>query len=108
MNDEKWENLMEKIKNDFGILSKDKEERENDKICETVIFKGPTGKVKLERISKPLILDKKFKYSHRQGADAKVEYITSDTEKTHRVEAFMWNEDLNEWKGIDTEGISNF
>ena len=106
MNDEKWFDLKDSIKEKFEIL-KDKTEdltintEESEQKLGTVdilISQTPMGKIKLERTNKPVILDKKVHY-HRKQEGSKVEYIYSDTELTHRLEAYKWND--NEWQKID-------
>jgi len=108
MKDEKWESLIDKIDEVFGIESYQKEDqyRENEtgeKVKhgdkEIIIFKGAMGRMKLERINKPVVIDKKVHYQKR--GSAKIEYIYSDTERSHKVIAYIWNEQRREWEEID-------
>lgn len=107
MNEERWEDLLDKIEQKFGIENYKKEDlyKETDDgkkkkhgCQETVTFNGRQGKMKLERVSKPVILDKKVYYSGRKS-DAKVDYVFSDTEYMYKVVAYLWQG--NEWKEID-------
>ncbi|NIM46580.1 MAG: hypothetical protein GTN40_00250 [Candidatus Aenigmarchaeota archaeon] len=50
-------------------------------------------------------MDKKIHYKKTAGTGAKVEYIISDTEFTHRVKAYKWNNELKDWEEIK-EGSS--
>ncbi|HPZ09697.1 MAG TPA: hypothetical protein PL110_16470 [Candidatus Eremiobacteraeota bacterium] len=107
MNDERWEDLVDKIDSKFGIESYTREdlyrvldsgEKKKHGYKHTMIFNGLQGKMKLERISKPLIIDKKVFYSGRKS-DSRVDYIYSDKEFTHKVIAYMWSG--KEWEERD-------
>jgi hypothetical protein len=115
MQDEKWEALKEELNRKFKI----EEEGFEDLVVETadgpivqgkiekLIFDSPIGKIKLTRESKPVVLDKKEFYSHQQGKAARVEYKFSDSEFSHKIKAYKWNDDNDEWKEIDAANFSN-
>ena len=115
MQDEKWEQLKEEIKRKFEVEEEGKEdltrEVENELIkqgtVEFIVFMSPLGKIKLARESKPVVLDKKFIYSHRAGAAARTEYEFSDTELTHKLKVYKWSDDDDEWREIDAEAFSS-
>jgi hypothetical protein len=48
-----------------------------------------------------MLLDKKFIYSHRAGQAARTEYNFSQSEFTHKLKAYIWNEEEESWKEID-------
>ena len=102
---EKWENLVDNIKDKFEVEehdSKHLDERGGVDI-DFIIFKSPIGRVKLEFISKPVVLDKKTTYSRRIGSGSAEEYVYSEDEKTHRIEAFKW--DGNRWVEINANSF---
>lgn len=109
MSDEKWKNLVYQIEERFGILEKyTLEDNLEDDLGNTfpgtrevVIFEGLQGKMKLERVNHPLILEKKMHYHKGTGGTAKTEFIVSDTEKTHRVFVFVWDKTINDWKKLE-------
>ncbi len=110
MNDEKWEDIIFNIDQKFGIESQDTEDLEIENSLgkkdkkgkkEIVIFNADSGKMKLERITKPLILDKKVHYKKTKAQSGQVEYILSDTEKTHKVLAYKWNNQEENWEEIN-------
>jgi len=113
MNDDKWLDLKEEIKNKFEIL----EDKTEDLIYETdegpqkigtvdiLICQSPLGKIKLERINKPVVIDKKV-YYHRKKEGSRVEYIYSDSEWTHRLEAYKWDESEGDWRKIDSSSFA--
>ncbi len=102
MNDDKWFDVVDRVKEKFEILESEKRELDpGPGSIEFIVFQGPLGKVKLERISKPLVLDTKTLGSKRMGSQASVEFIYSDTEKSQTFNAYLWNEAADDWKKID-------
>lgn len=107
MQDEKWKDIVGRVLDDFEVLEHETYElEENPGSVEYIVFNGPLGKMKLERISKPLILDKKAIGSNRIGSDTRVEYIYSDTEKTHAFNAYKWDDAQNDWVLMEVESTS--
>ncbi len=105
MTDEKWESLLERIQRKFGFEARTRNEPvEEGGSRETVIFKSPAGKMKLERISRPLVIDKKIHYSKRLGSGRNVEYVFSPSEKAHRERLFRWNG--TDWEEMDLGAIT--
>lgn len=108
MKPEKWENLIGDIKDKFEVEEHDKKhfDEQGGTDIESIIFKGPLGRMKLEFITKPVVLDKKTSYSQRIGSQVDIEYIYSEDEKTNRLMAYKWNEAQNEWIEIDADSFS--
>lgn len=73
---------------------------------EVLIFKGPLGKMKLEYLSRPVLLDKKTIGSKRIGSAPHVEYIYSTNEFTHKLSACKFDETRADW--IEIEAGENF
>lgn len=114
MTDEKWEPLKEELKRKFKV----EEEYFEDLTVETgdgpvkrgtvevLIFESLIGKIKLTRESHPVVLDKKEFYSHQQGKAARIEYVFSDTEFSHKIKAYKWDDYNDEWKEIDAPAFT--
>ena len=70
MNDEKWETLREQIQRKFKVSEHTTSEPDvrDHAVREVLVFEGPTGPMKLERVTRPLVLEKKPIYSGRAGA----------------------------------------
>ncbi|MCX5800593.1 MAG: hypothetical protein NTX17_04330 [Candidatus Eisenbacteria bacterium] len=101
MDDERWEELVNRIELKLKVSEKKSVTGSDGKTkIETVIFSGPEGKMKLERTSKPLVLDKKTHYSKRIGSAHSTEYVYSPTEKVQRVQLFKWSETEQDWEEI--------
>lgn len=103
MTPEKWEEIVGEIKDKFEVEKHDREhlEEEGGVDIEILVFIGTLGKMKLEFIAKPRIIDKKTDYSLRIGSETNVQYIYSDTEKTYHLHAYKWDEENQDWIEID-------
>ena len=102
MNDEKWYYLLEEIDRKFGIEEKETEEVPDRRITvETAIFTGAGGRMKLERTTRAVVLEKQVKFSKRIGGETIEKFVYSDKEKTHRVMLYKWDDDRGIWEEID-------
>ena len=103
MLEERWGEILDKVLSSFEVIEHTKEKEELAEI-ETVVFQSPVGKVKLVRILKPAVIDKKVTGATRMGKSrAKFEYIYSDTEKVSKLEAYK--EVDGEWETIDPDNL---
>jgi hypothetical protein len=109
MIDEKWQDLIENIRDKFGIekettepilIKSGGEEVEAGK-KEIIEFRGASGKMKLERTVKPVVLEKKLLY-HKRKDGAQAEYVFSKDEFTYHVDGYIWDETLSGWQKIET------
>ena len=91
---ERWQDTLANIKDNLKVIEHKKEHIEDDggADIEYIIFESPMGKMRLEFIIKPLVLDKKVNYSNRIGSEAKVDYVYSKDEKTHVFMAYKWED----------------
>ena len=106
MTDEKWQEIIAKIKDNFEVIEHITQDIPQDLgpgQVESILFNGPVGKVKMERTTQPLVLDKKTIGSKRIGSGTTVTYIYSETEKVHRFKAYLWNETDNDWVELKLE-----
>jgi len=105
---EKWENLIGDVKDKFEVEEQGKEhlDEQGGTDIEFIIFKNPLGRIKLEYITKPVVLDKKTNYSQRIGSRMNVEYVYSPDEKTHRLVVYKWNEIQNDWVEINADSFT--
>ncbi len=105
MTEDKWEEIKEMVSKNFQVIENEVFELSGDQgegTREDLVFDGPLGKIKLEMIVKPLVLDKKTHYSKRMGTSAKVDYVTSDTEKVRTLLAYKWDPAGENWVEMDT------
>lgn len=108
MNIDKWQDIKNMIKDKFTVDEEGKENLEDvpNGYMEFIIFLSPLGKVKLEYIVKPVILDKKTIGSRRIGSETTVEYIYSDNDFAHIFKAYKWDGD--QWLELEKEKIGAF
>ena len=111
MNDDKWDETKDNIRNKFEIL----DERIEDVIYEDRVtnkerkigdrdileFMTPTGRMKIEREKKLVVIDKKHHY-HKARADAVSQLIFSENEYSDRIQVFK--KDLDEWELVEMRG----
>jgi hypothetical protein len=102
LHDEKWYYLLEEIDRKFGIDEKHTEEvPEKRMTIETAIFTGASGRLKLERTTRAVVLDRQVKFSKRIGGETIEKYVYSDKEKTRRVALYKWDDEAGAWEEID-------
>ncbi|MDP2933306.1 MAG: hypothetical protein Q8N81_04205 [bacterium] len=111
---DRWEQLKENIKRRFKVL----EESAGDLIVgtadgdikqgerEVLEVQTPVGKIRLLCEIRPVVLEKKLHYSHRQGQSSQAEYKFSETEKTCKLRLLRWNELEDDWQEIDEQNLS--
>ncbi|OGF24297.1 hypothetical protein A3H66_02070 [Candidatus Falkowbacteria bacterium RIFCSPLOWO2_02_FULL_45_21] len=105
MTSEKWQQIVGNIKDNYEVEECEKRylEEQGGVEVEYIIFKGPLGRMKLEFITKPAVIDKKTKYSNRLGAETVVEYVYSPKEKSHKLKAYKWDEAINDWLEMEAK-----
>ena len=103
MHKERWQKIKDNILDNFEVEDNGAT-HVNDEggiDIEYIVFQSPLGRVRLEFITKPVILDKKTTYSKRIGSETAVEYIYSEDEKAQILMVYKWDEDNEEWTEID-------
>lgn len=96
---------MSNVKDNFSVEDEGSEhlEDEGGVDIEYVVFSGPLGRVRLEYVTKPVVLDRKTTYSKRIGSETKVDYVYSETEKAHKLHVYKWDEASQDWIEIEAE-----
>ncbi|NQT49249.1 hypothetical protein HQ571_00990 [Candidatus Kuenenbacteria bacterium] len=99
MQDDKWHDILDRVKEQFEIQMQETEPHSNIERgqVETVIFESPIGRIKLVRTTTPRVLDKKTIYSARAGSDMNVQYEYSKTEYVHDLKIFKWDDVRDDW-----------
>ena len=115
MTNEKWDQLVEQAKqtfedvtyltDDLYVETADGEVQQGTQ--DVLEFSNDHGVFRVVRENKPVVLDKKMHYSHRQGDSARTEYTFSDTEFTHKVRIFALDDD-DQWQELDSESLNIF
>jgi hypothetical protein len=109
MTTEKWKEIVGNIKDNFPVEDEGKDhlDEEGGIDIEYIIFVGPLGRMRLEYIVKPIVLDKKTTYKRRIGSETKVNYIYSQAEKNQFLMAYKWDANQEEWIEIDAGNFSS-
>lgn len=99
MNEERWEDIKNLVKNKFK-LEKEERVKEAEKDIERLIFQGPLGRMKLEWITKPRVVDIKTSGSTKRGGVAqKIEKVFSQDETVSYLDAYVFKDDV--WVEIE-------
>lgn len=107
MTDERWHEVIGHIKDTFNVLEEGRHDRDGmPGFTEFVCFIAPGDKkMKLERVTHPLVTGKKTFGSRRIGGSTAVEYEYSDTEMVHKIYAWEWDGITQLWKEVRSENF---
>ena len=73
---------------------------------ETLEFDGLLGRMKIELITRPIVVEKKTNFSRRAGSDVAVTYIYSDKEETTKFQVYKLDEDNDSWIEVEESMFS--
>lgn len=104
MNEDRWEDITNLVKTKFK-LEKEERVKEEEKDINRIIFEGPLGKMKLEWVNKPKVIDIKTSGSSKRGGGTaqKIEKIYSKDESVSYLKAFAYKD--NTWVEIEAGDI---
>lgn len=108
MNDERWEQFIELARQKFrgvkvsteDLVVSTQDGLQKQGTQDILVFDKGDDRFKLVRENRPVVLEKKMHYSHRQGDTAQTEYKFSDTEFSHKLRVYR-ETDIDEWEEID-------
>ena len=104
MNDDRWYSLVEQIRTKFGLLEEAEHELEHGPgKLELVEFEGPLGRMRLERVTRPVVKERRTHYSKRIGGETSEEFIYEEGEFSHRVTLYRWV--AGTWQEEDYRGM---
>lgn len=101
MTDDKWGELLDRIGSQFGVLEEGNEALVDipNGTREFVVFRGPLGKMMLERRTTPKVLGEKSFGGSKYGTGAGVEKIYSSDEMVKTMRAYR--EEDGDWVEMD-------
>jgi len=111
MTKDKWLDLIDRVEANFGIEERFKKGLGDDLPGEkeVIVFKSDAlGKVKLEWVEKPRMLDEKTIYSRRIGSDVKVEKVYDEHDVVSYLKAYRWDGASQDWQEIEAQKTFNF
>lgn len=107
MTEERWKDIVGNIKEKFSVLDEGSEhiDDEGGVDVEFIEFDGPLGRMRLEFISRPIVLDKKTTYSRRIGSQTDIKYIYSEDERSFTLKAYKKDEAGDDWSEIEAKNF---
>ncbi len=115
MDNEKWERLIFLIEERCKITARKSEEFEVAKTAsgqpimgqrEFIEFESPLGKMKLEKNTRPKVIDKKVLHTKRIGGRVAVDYIYSPEESISEIKVYQWDKQNNFWREVDLRAFN--
>jgi hypothetical protein len=105
---EKWKIIKGNVKDNFKVEDEGNIhlDEEGGIDIEFIVFYGPLGKMRMEYISKPIVIDKKTTYSRRIGSETNVTYVFSDKEKSNTLKVYKWDNNEDVWEEIDAKNFT--
>lgn len=103
MQPEKWQQTKDQIKETFSGVEVIQEKLTAPQVGEkeTLIFNSPLGRMKLEYLTRPVVLEKKTLGSRRIGSHTAVEYVYAPDQFSYELKAYKWDEETADWLAID-------
>jgi hypothetical protein len=91
------------VKDGFAVLAEGREHLEEDGgiDIEFMEFKGPLGQMRLEFVSRPVVLGKKTIYSRRIGSETAVEYQYDENDRAETLHVYRLDEASGEWVEVE-------
>ncbi|MFA5358387.1 MAG: hypothetical protein WC310_01030 [Patescibacteria group bacterium] len=101
MSPERWEKLKGELKDKFSDIKEENGELDfGPGDFERLSFTGPMGKIRLDFITRPAVIDKKTTTSRRVGAGVAVDYVYSQDDFIHKLQVYKWNDATSDWDEI--------
>ena len=112
MDNEKWQQIVDMAKANFDDVELSTEditvETQDGPVkqgtVDVLIFENDSGRFKLVRENRPVVLEKKEHFSHRMGDTARTEYKFSETEYSHKLRVYK-ETGYEEWEEITLERL---
>jgi len=106
MTKERWDDLVATILDRFPVDNRGQEPlEEGPGTADFIEFTSPAGKIRLELITKPVVLGKHTFGGRKMGTATGVSYDYSDSEFNHSLHAYQRVND--EWQEIDAKAFAS-
>ncbi len=104
---DRWREVVSQIQDNFEVEEHEtiKSEEAGGEDIETIVFTSQLGRLKLEFISRPKVIDKKITYSNRIGSESSVEYVYDPKEKSYQLLVYRWSEVDNDWLPLEGQNL---
>lgn len=106
MTQEKWDELVGRVKDDFTVEEEREEyDPETRATISSVVFRGPLGRLKIERVVKPRVIGQRAVGGSKFGAGKTIERVFSDEETIDAFRAYRWDEARGAWGAVDAAAL---
>lgn len=96
MTQEKWDELVGRVKDSFPVIREGKEELDPVGTADFIEFNGPLGHIRLEFVQKPVRISMRGMGSKRIGSTVQLEAQYSDEDIIQSLRAYRKDE-AGEW-----------
>jgi len=103
MNDEKWLDVVEKIKDKFEIIEREKIDLEDGGVEESIVFESPLGKMKIVRTVRPRAIDQGRQVGRHGTTALEHEGDVSLDRMMYQMEIFKWDNYADDWTKASLE-----
>lgn len=100
MTDERWQEVLEHVKETFTVSEHDTEEYPHEDgggSVEFVVFESPMGKIRMERDVHAKVVGTKVTASRRIGSAAREEKMYSSDEMVDTLHVYRWDASQDDW-----------
>ncbi len=110
----KWEKIIYQIERRARIINSKTEEFDVDVLSggrvikgtkDVIEFKGPKGKMKIEKITKPRVIGKKVISTRRIGGRVAEDFVYSEDEKVEVYKIYRWDKNASDWVEVSYDKI---
>lgn len=106
MNDARWEQVKTLLAEKFEILAHEEgQEEDGPGQFERFVFRGPAGMMKMERITRPKLIERRAIASRRIGSSATEQAVYSEEETVSFLRCFL--QKPSGWEEIKADAFWN-
>lgn len=107
MTDERWQETIDKLTEQFSVIERNQESSADDHVSvDRIIFRGPTGTLRLERTVHDRVIGEKATGSNRIGGDVRIEKLYADGEQVDFLKLARLNETSGEWQELNPDNLA--
>lgn len=107
MTEEKWQELVGRVKDDFGVEEeRHGEDPETHTKTFTIIFTAPAGRMKLERLLQPRVTGERAIGGSKYGAGTSIQRTYSTEEFIDSLHAYRWDPSAGEWIPVNASTLT--
>jgi len=106
MHYDRWQELISTLRKQGRIIEENKREEGIKKFEEVIVEIPKMGRIKLELLIKPRLINTVTHYSNRVGGSVDVEPQYSKDETVTVFNVYRWDDSVGNWQGIDPQAFA--